>query len=133
MSKKVEVYSSRTVVWLVGAFSAFFWLLYLIGVQLHESNKVQDEIDKIRETNRQLKSEIEAKEARVAYLRTPQRIEKEAKIQMGKKLPGEKIIVFVEEELEMVPEEDTSISAKSITENMSTWEKWQWLFFGDRG
>lgn len=129
---KSEVYSSKAIVSLVAFFMIFFWFLYSIGVQLHESNKIEEEIDKIRETNAELQAEIESKKSKVAYLKTPQRIEKEAKTQMGKQLPGEKVIVFVEEELELLPTERVQ-RVREQQKELPNWQKWQYLFFGDRG
>ena len=131
MSKKIEVYSSKAIVSLVAAFSVFFWFLYSISVQLHESNDINAEIDKIRQTNKSLEEEIKKKETKIAYLKTPQRIEKEAKIQMGKQLPGEKVIVFVEEDLDLLPTEKVILEREKKKE-LPNWQKWQWLFFGDR-
>ena len=67
----------------------------------------------------------------MAYLKTPQRIEKEAKMQMGKKLPGEKVIVFVEEKIDMLPTERKRKERLKVFE-YPNWKKWQYIFFGKK-
>ncbi len=107
-------------------FFILFWLLYSIGSFLHESKKIQDEIEAIRKTNVELQQEIKNKEQLLAYLKTPQRIEKEAKMQMGKRLPGENVIVLVEESLDILPTEVKRQRAERIKQ-VPNWEKWKWL------
>jgi len=129
-----EIYSPKNVISLVVAFMIFFWLLYQIGLFLHESRKISSEIDEIRDANLSLEREIAEKEDYLAYLQTPQRIEKEAKIQMGKKLPGEQVLVFVEETIDLLPTEQKQQERQRLfTPEVPNWQKWQWVFFGDRG
>ncbi len=116
---------------MVVLFFILFWLLYSIGSFLHESQKISKEIEEIRQTNHKLSKEIQAKERYLEYLKTPQRIEKEAKMQMGKKLPGEKVIVLVEEEIEILPTEAKREAREKILE-VPNWQKWYWIFFGEK-
>ncbi len=113
---------------MVGLFFVLFWLLYSIASFLHESRKVQAEIEEIHTTNERLKAEIEEKQKLLAYLKTPERLEKEAKMQMGKKLPGEQVIVLVEEKLEILPTEAARAEVQKI-KSEPNWKKWQYLFF----
>ena len=122
-----EIYSPRTVITMVVLFFVLFWLLYSIGSFLHESRKIQAEITQIHTTNQQLQQEIEEKKRLLAYLKTPQRLEKEAKMQMGRKLPGEEVIVLVEEKLDILPTEAKRQAVERIKERPN-WQKWQWLF-----
>ncbi|NCP67404.1 hypothetical protein GW756_04025 [bacterium] len=122
-----EIYSPRSVITMVGLFFFLFWLLYSIASFLHESRKVQTEIEEIHATNQKLKNEIEEKKQLLAYLKTPERLEKEAKMQMGKKLPGEQVIVLVEEKLEILPTEAAREEVRKIKEE-ANWKKWQYLF-----
>ena len=131
MQKKSEIYSSKTVITMVGLFFGLFWLLYSIGSFLHESQKISVEIEKIRQTNSEIEESIEQKNKHLAYLKTPQRIEKEAKMQMGKKLVAEEVIVFIEEKLDMLPTERKRRKREQIKE-VPNWQKWQWLFLGER-
>lgn len=134
MRRQEEIYSPKNVISLVVAFLIFFWLLYQIGLFLHESRKISHEIDQIRDSNLSLEREIAEKERYLEYLQTPQRIEKEAKIQMGKKLPGEQVLVFVEETIELLPTEQKQQARQRVyTPEVPNWQKWQWVFFGDRG
>ncbi|MCK5460536.1 septum formation initiator family protein [Candidatus Gracilibacteria bacterium] len=130
MRNKNEVYSSKNVISLVVVFCVLFWLLYSIGSFLHESKKIDDEIEMIRETNVSLQHEIKEKNKEIAYLKTPQRVEKEAKIQMGKKREGENVLVFVEERLPMLPTERKQAQAKKIL-TVENWKKWRWIFLGE--
>lgn len=126
--KPSEIYSPRSVITMVVLFLVLFWLLYSIGTFLHESRKIQAEITAIHSTNQELKTEIEDKKRLLAYLKTPQRLEKEAKMQMGKRLPGEEVIVLVEEKLKALPTEAARIETARI-KDQPNWQKWQWLFF----
>jgi cell division protein FtsL len=127
-SSNSEIYSPRSVITMVGLFFVLFWLLYSIASFLHESRKVQAEIEDIHATNKTLQAEITEKQQQLAYLRTPERLEKEAKMQMGKKLPGEQVIVLVEEKLEILPTEAARAEVEKI-KNEPNWKKWQYLFF----
>lgn len=134
MRRQEEIYSPKNVISLVAAFLVFFWLLYQVGLFLHESRKISHEIEQIRDSNLALERDIEQKKAYLEYLQTPQRIEKEAKIQMGKKLAGEQVLVFVEEQIDLLPTEEKQQARQRIyTPEVPNWQKWQWLFFGDRG
>ena len=127
--RKPEVYSSKNVVSLVVVFFVLFWLLYSIGSFLHESKKINDEIAKIEETNQKLASEIVVKRAEIEYLKTPQRIEKEAKMQMNKRREGEQVLVFIEEKLNILPTERKR-QARAQVQQLAHWQKWQWVFLG---
>jgi len=61
-------------------------------------------------------------------LKTPERLEKEAKMQMGKRLPGEEVIVLVEEKLDILPTEAARAKVAQVKQQPN-WKKWQWLFF----
>ena len=124
-----EVYSSKNVVSLALIFFVLFWLLYSIGSFLHESQKISQEIEKIRQANIAIAEQIEKKKEEIAYLKTPQRIEKEAKIQMNKRAEGEKVLVLVLEEPlnAFVPERKKN---QKRIEKASNWEKWEWVFLG---
>jgi len=134
MRRSEEIYSPKNVISLVVGFMIFFWLLYQIGLFLHESSKISSEIEDIRQANLTLERDILEKKAYLDYLQTPQRIEKEAKIQMGKKLPGEKVLVFVEESIDLLPTEAKQQARQRIyTPEVPNWQKWRWVFFGERG
>jgi len=131
-STGAEIYSPKSVITMVVLFFVLFWLLYSIGSFLHESRKIQAEIAQIHTTNQTLKDEIEEKKRLLTYLKTPQRLEKEAKMQMGKRLPGEEVIVLVEEKLDILPSQIPQQTAETI-KDLPNWQKWQWLFLAPRG
>ncbi len=125
-----EVYSAKNVISLVIIFCVLFWLLYSIGSFLHESKKISDEIDAIKKNNVEIEESIEAKKEELEYLKTPQRIEKEAKMQMGKKVAGEQVLVFIEEKLELLPTEAKKEIPKRLMAKLPNWKKWQLFFWG---
>lgn len=131
MRQTQQVYTPKNVITLVVVFVILFWLLYSIGSFLHESQKISDEIETIRKSNIAAEEAIEEKKKELAYLKTPQRIEKEAKIQMGKKRPGEKVLVLIEEELPVLPTEKRRQQRQQIHQ-VENWQKWQWVFLGDK-
>jgi hypothetical protein len=131
--KKENIYSSKNVISLVTIFVVIFWLLYALGSFLHESKKIQDEIEAIRTQNEQNLVEIKEKEKHLEYLKTPQRVDKEAKIQMGRKLPGEHVLVFIEEKLDIIPAEKLFNNPMlPQAKKIHPIEKWRWVFLGKR-
>jgi len=126
--KKQTAYSPKNVVMLVTLFVAIFWLLYGLGSFLHESKKIRDEINLIRKQNEENLEKIEEKKQYLEYLKTPQRIEKEAKMQMGKKRPMENVLILIEEKLDVLPREDLTITMQPKIENAKIIDKWQWIF-----
>ena len=80
-----NVYSAQNVISLVVVFCIIFWLLYSIGSFLHKSQKISHEIEEIKKSNDKIALKIEEKKAELEYLKTPQRIEKEAKMQKSPK------------------------------------------------
>jgi len=128
-----SVYNSKNILVLVGVFVTIFSLLYSLGSFFHESSKINREIESIRQENYKTLAEIEEKKEYLEYLKTKERIDKEAKMQMGKKLPGEHVLVFVEEKLDILPPNFLQNSQKSPRiAQISPIEKWKWLFFGER-
>ncbi|HEY5714640.1 MAG TPA: septum formation initiator family protein [Candidatus Gracilibacteria bacterium] len=127
-----NVYSSKNVITLTIIFCVIFWLVYSIGSFLHESKKISNEIQAMKEANAEIKAGIETKKLELAYLQTPQRIEKEAKMQMGKKQPGEQVLVFIEDRITLLPSEIKQLKPKEILLKVSIPQKWKWVFFGEK-
>ncbi len=125
-----QVYSTKNVFLLVGIFVTVFWLLYSLASYWHESLRIQREVELIQETNQQKLAEIEEKKAYLEYLRTPQRIDKEAKMQMGKKQSGENVMVFIEKRLNFFPayEGKPKRQTEVMQADIPPWDKWKWLF-----
>ena len=118
---------------MVVIFIIIFSLLYSLGSFFHESRKINQEIESIRQANVKTLQEIEEKKQYLEYLQTKERIDKEAKMQMGKKLPGEQVLVFVEEKLDITPPDFSRDSRDNRRiANVPPLEKWKWLFFGER-
>lgn len=128
-----SAYNSKNILVLVGVFVIIFSLLYGLGSFFHESSKINGEIESIRQENIRTLAEIEKKKDYLEYLKTKERIDKEAKMQMGKKLPGEQVLVFVEEKLDILPPDFSQNKQKNPRiSQVSPIDKWKWLFFGER-
>lgn len=93
-----HVYTSQNIFLLVGIFAAIFGLLYQLAINLHQNQKINAEIELIRQENQRYEDEIEEKQRKLLYLKTAERIDKEAKMQIGKKQSGENVIVLLNEE-----------------------------------
>ena len=129
--RKENVYNSQNITALVSVFVIVFWLLYSLASFLHESRKIDHEIEQIRVQNEQNQAEIEEKKRTLDYLKTPQYIDKEAKTQMGKKQEGEQVLVFIEEQLEILPTKTEQRRRDHVLrEDVPIWEKWKWVFWG---
>ncbi len=130
----ISIYSRKNVVSLVVIFCTIFWLLYSIGTFLYKSKKISDDIQGIKTTNEEIRAQIEEKKKELEYLKTPQRIEKEAKMQMGRKLPDEQVLVFVEEKIPFVstPKVINELTTEKLSQ-VPIFEKWKWLFLGRSG
>lgn len=130
--RKEKIYSSKNVFSLLGIFIIIFWLLYSLASFWHESLRIQTEINSIRDTNQEKLMQINEKKQYLEYLKTPQRVDKEAKMQMGKKQPDENVVVFIENKLELIPLTE-NITRREIKElDIPILDKWKWLFFGKK-
>ncbi len=129
-----KVYSTKNIFSLIIIFITVFWLLFSLASYWHKSSKIQAEIDVIRITNEKKVAQIEEKKKDLEYLKTPQRIDKEAKMQMGKRQPNEKVLVFVEKQLNVISSPTEKIIKKrklQTTSKIPVIEKWKWLFWGE--
>lgn len=130
--KRESVYNSKNILVLVTVFVIVFILLYQLVAFFHEGRKINNEIESIRQENARTITETREKTEYLEYLKTKERIDKEAKMQMGKKLPGEQVLVFVEEKLDILPPDFSRELPQKRVENIPVLEKWKWLFFGER-
>ncbi len=127
--RQQNVYNSRNIFLLLGVFVAVFFLLFHLANFLHESQKINHEIDTIRAQNVVAREELREKEQQLQYLETSQRVDKEAKMQMSKKLPGEKVLVFVGDtsfKRTILGAAQLAIPQPLIRTPL---EQWKWLFF----
>ncbi|PID70841.1 hypothetical protein CSB37_00285 [bacterium DOLZORAL124_38_8] len=93
-----KVYNSKTIFALLAAFGIIFSLLYYLAITLHQTQKINAEIESIRQDNKKLYQEILQKKRKLEYLKTAERIDKDAKTQIGKKQPNERSITFIKKE-----------------------------------
>lgn len=109
-------------------FMGILFMLYLIGVHLQERKKIDDEIRAIQMQNERHKQEIAQKERQIEYLNSPQRKYKEAKMQLGKKLPNERSITFIEKKLDILPENEFVKEIPTAKKEIKPIANWQWVF-----
>lgn len=127
--RQPNTYNSRNIFSLVFIFFAIFFLLFHLANFLHESQKINNEIDQIRAQNTEAKEELLEKKQQLKYLETTQRVDKEAKMQMSKKLPGEDVLVFVDNQ----DFQEKTLGAAQLTLpqplSKTPLQQWLWLFF----
>ncbi len=133
MRKETDLYSSKNIFLLVTVFVSVFFLLYAIGKSWHESQKIDTELELIRQANVKDREEIELRKDRVRYVQTPEFKDKEAKTQLEKKQYGEKQIVFLEDKpFRLAAPSADVISERDITPEWTPTQKWTWLFLYSR-
>ncbi len=133
--RKDDIYSTKNVFLLVSVFVIIFWLLYSLASFWHKSSKIRQEIAEIQRTNQENLTQIEEKKKYLEYLKTPQRIDKEAKMQMGKKQPNENVLIFIEEKLNILPATSSGVVEKkteNFMEDVSILDRWKWVFLRER-
>lgn len=127
--KSAQVYSSKNIVIVSSMFMGIMFMLYLIGVHLHERKKIDEEIMSIQRQNMSHQQEIIDKQRERDYLDTVERKEKEAKMQLGKKRPGERSITFIEKQIDVLPQNDVVFRVPSPAKEVDPIKNWQWVFF----
>ena len=126
--RQQTLYNSRNIFLLVGVFMAIFVLLFQLANFLHEQQKINHEIELIRDQNRAVEVELLSKEQQLEYLNTPQRVDKEAKMQMSKKQAGEEVLIFVGEPSLTDRTLGAVISVLPQVENRTPLQQWRWVF-----
>ena len=125
--RKDSLSSTKNVFILVITFTTIIGLLYGIAISLHKEKKIQAEKEAIIQANEKDTEKITSAKKQIEYLKTPQRFDKEAKMQLSKKQPNEKVLIFIDE-----TKTHTIIPNKQkpkITPQTTIWEKWKWIFF----
>lgn len=132
MRKPQNIYTSQNIVLLVGLFLMIFWLLYNLGSFWYTNKKINEEIETIQLENEENLAKKREKEKQLEYLQTPQRIDKEAKMQMNRKQEGEEVLILIEEKIDIIPSRTDHRTKKDIQQEVvPIWDKWKWLFFGN--
>lgn len=127
--RQQNTYNSRNIFLLVFVFAFIFFLLFNLANFLHESQKINNEIDQIRAQNTAAKEELQEKKQQLKYLETTQRVDKEAKMQMSKKLPGEDVLVFVGETGFQKKALGAAQLALPQPLTRTPLQQWMWMFF----
>lgn len=123
-------YNSKNIFTLVLVFVIVFSLMYSLGRFYHKTSKIHAEIEAIREQNAEIKQKILVSERQLEYLRTPQRYDKEAKIQMGRMQEGEQFLVFVEDQIDLLPIEQEQQKLQRERNELTNVQKWGLSLFG---
>ena len=120
--------SSAVRVWPLSILFIFIiWVVYQTVTFMYKIDKISEKIAYIERENRLLEKQIKDRERELKYLSTPQRIDKEAKMQLGKRQLGEKIIVIVDPLRHPLSTVPTIIPAVNY-EQLPNWKKWLWVF-----
>ncbi len=121
-----NAYNAKNVFTLVFVFAMVVWLLYSLGTYFHKTLKFHAEVEAIELQNTEMAAEIIQKQRYIEYLKTPQRIDKEAKTQLGRKQAGEQVLVFVDERPELL-QAVSAPAPEDITLELTILEKWALL------
>lgn len=125
--RQLDVYNSKNVFLLVGMFILVFGLLYALANFVHESQKINHEIDLIRAENERSQLDIDQKTQQLSYLNTEERIEKDAKTQLGRKRIGEEVLVIVDETPIRFP--ITTPGTLPTLQSRTPLQTWKWMFW----
>lgn len=125
--RQIDVYNSKNVFLLVGMFVLVFGLLYLLANFVHESQKINHEIELIRTENERSQLDIDQKTQQLSYLNTEERIEKDAKTQLGRKRTGEEVLVIVNETPVRLP--TAAPGALPTLQSRTPIQTWKWMFW----
>jgi len=125
--RQIDVYNSKNVFLLVGMFVVVFGLLYSLANFVHESQKINHEIELIRTENERSQLDIDQKTQQLSYLDTEERIEKDAKTQLGRKRPGEEVLVIVDETPVKIPVSNPG--TLPTIQSRTPLQTWHWLFW----
>lgn len=133
MKASKSIYTSKNIITLVTLLFLISWLLYSLASSWYENRKITQEIEAIRQENEEKKAEIEEKKERLAYLQTPHRIDKEAKMQMNRRQEGEKVLILVEEKMDLIPTQTINRTKQHVEkDSVPIIDKWKWLFLGQK-
>lgn len=124
------------------------WFFAIVGIilvlllvsfvkEIYRSHQVNSEIDDLKQQVIALESENAEFGEFVEYLKTDIYFEEQARLKLGMKQPGEKVIILTQDG-QPTPEEElnnkiaTAIGAKKDGRVISNREKWWFYFFGER-
>ncbi len=133
MRKPQNIYTSQNIIVLVTLFLVILWLLYSLGSFWYDNKQINAEIESIRLENEENLAKITEKEKQLEYLQTPQRIDKEAKMQMNRKQEGEEVLILIQEDIDIIPQKTEHRTQQQIQhESVPIIDKWKWLFLRNR-
>jgi cell division protein FtsB len=116
----------------LGAILLFdLYLLVQLVNLIQKSQRNSETLITINKQNEDLQKLITEKKKQLKYLNTKERLEKDAKTIIGKKVKGENVLIFVEEAKNLVPIIKKE-SKDDIYRKLSNPQKWLWIFTGQK-
>ena len=116
----------------LGAILLFdLYLLVQLVNLIQKSQRNSETLTTINKQNEDLQKLITEKKKQLKYLNTEERLEKDAKTIIGKKVKGENVLIFVEEAKNLVPIVKKE-SKDDIYRKLSNPQKWLWIFTGQQ-
>ena len=116
----------------LGAILLFdLYLLVQLVNLIQKSQRNSETLTTINKQNEDLQKLITEKKKQLKYLNTEERLEKDAKTIIGKKVKGENVLIFVEEAKNLVPIIKKE-SKDDIYRKLSNPQKWLWIFTGQQ-
>jgi len=115
-------------------FFLFFIILALIAVAVsvgsesYQKYQLTQEINKLKIEIEQLESKNEQLAGLMEYLKEEPYLEKEAKLKLNLKNPGEKVIILSDELIQEQVVSENKIEERTEEETANYWEWWQYFF-----
>lgn len=108
------------------------WAVYISSKQLARNERIESEVDILRQQADRIRRENETLSEKVRYFASNDFREQEAKEKLGMKKAGEEVIVIKSRKVEDAPEKEDAFKmtpASYKQESDSHYKKWWRLFF----
>lgn len=108
------------------------WAVYISSKQLARNERIESEVDILRQQADKIRRENETLSEKVRYFASDDFREQEAKEKLGMKKAGEEVIVIKARKVEETPEKDDTLSMTPASYRQSSephYKKWWRLFF----
>ena len=99
-----------------------------VGSESYQKYQLTQEINKLKTNIEELESKNEQLASLMEYLKKESYLEKEAKLKLNLKNPGEKVIILPDESIQEASVTENIIEGSSEEETANYWEWWQYFF-----